>query len=59
MQLTVDVVKDLVVVLTEVGFSDNHAVYIIKEAAKDAEWAVATVEGSIKRVCSTSSLLVV
>ena len=47
MLLTADVVKDLLVVLREVGFSKMHAEYVIYAASQDQTWAVGTVEKAI------------
>lgn len=60
MQLTKDVERDLLKVLTIVGFSESHAQYIIWAASENdngkasEEWALRTVESAIMRVCNSN-----
>lgn len=58
MQLTIDVEKDLIKVLTLDGFTEAHAQYVVWAASEDdngkvsQEWALRAVENAIVRVCS-------
>ena len=59
MVLTQDVVKDLVTLLTQQGFSTEVAEDIIALAAHDVEWAVSTVSKAIMRTADSSNLIAI
>lgn len=61
MQLTKDIERDLINVLTTVGFTETYAKYVVWAASEDdngkasQEWALRTVESAIVRVCTNPS----
>lgn len=61
MELTKDVKRDLIKLLTMVGFSESHAHYVVWAASEDdngkasEEWALRTLEKAIIRVCNSDT----